>query len=480
MGVLLSVASGLLYFRQRAAGHTAIRSIAVIPLRNVSGDPGQDYLASGITELLTTELGKSLPVRVTSRTSAMRFTDSNQPITAIARELKVDVVVEGSVARQGDRLRVTTELIQASSDRHLWAETYDRDVTDVLLLEEEIARVVAREIKLNALSTNRARPAQVNRNAFESYLRARYFLDRRSEPEIRKAIAWYRQAIEEDPAYAAAYAGLADCYNQLGTVIVGATSPLETRKLAAASARRALEIDPDLAEAHAALAYCNLYNWNWAAAEQGFLRAIHANPSYASAHLWFGHYLAARRQFDRALQEVRLARDLDPLSPLIQSQVGWILEFAGRGEEAIQQFRAVLANDPNYQWALWRLGGTQMRMHDYASAIQTLQKNVEITKRSPSALGALGHAFGLAGRRDEARRILDELLAMSQQRYVPPGSIAPVYQGLGDRDKSFVWLEKCYQERANNLVWLDVSHNDDDPLRSDPRFDDLLRRIGLK
>jgi TolB-like protein/DNA-binding winged helix-turn-helix (wHTH) protein/Tfp pilus assembly protein PilF len=479
MAVLLCVAGGLLYFRQRAAGHTAIRSIAVIPLRNVSGDPGQDYLASGITELLTTELGKSLPVRVTSRTSAMRFTDSHQPIAAIARELKVDAVVEGSVARQGDRLRVTTELIQASSDRHLWAETYDRDVTDVLLLEEEIARVVAREIKSNALSANGARPGQVNRAAFESCLRARYFLDQRSEPEIRKAIAWYRQAIEEDPAYAAAYAGLADCYNQLGTVIVGAASPLETRKMAAASARRALEIDPDLAEAQAALAYCNLYDWNWAAAEQGFLRAIHANPSYASAHLWFAHYLAARRQFDRALQEVRLARDLDPLSPVIQSQVGWILEFAGRREEAIQQFRAVLANEPSYQWALWRLGSTQTEMHDYASAIRTLQKNVEITKRSPSALGTLGHALALAGRRDEARKILDELLALSRLRYVPPSSISTVYQGLGDRDKSFEWLEKCYQERANNLIWLDVSHNDD-PLRSDPRFDDLLRRIGLQ
>jgi TolB-like protein/DNA-binding winged helix-turn-helix (wHTH) protein/Tfp pilus assembly protein PilF len=480
MAMLVCVAGGLLYFRQRAAGHPVIRSIAVIPLRNVSGDPGQDYLASGITELLTTEFGKLLPVRVTSRTSAMRFKDTKLPIGAIARQLKVDAVVEGSVARQGDRLRVTTELIQASSDRHLWAETYDRDVTNVLLLEEEIALVVAREIKSNAFSADRARPAQVNRNAFESYLRARYFLDQRSEPEIRKAIASYRHAIEEDPAYAAPYAGLADCYNQLGTVIVGAASPLEVRKLAAASARRALEIDPDLAEAHAALAYCNLYDWNWAAAEQGFLRAIHANPSYASAHLWFAHYLAARRHFDRALQEVKLARDLDPLSPVIQSQVGWILEFAGRREEAIQQFRAVLANDPNYQWALWRLGATQMEMHDYASAIRTLQKNVEITKRSPSALAALGHAFGLAGRRDEARKILDELIALSRQRYVAPQSFSGVYQGLGDRDKAFEWLEKCYQERANNLIWLDVSHMDDNPLRSDPRFDDLLRRIGLK
>jgi len=477
IAVLLCAAGGLLYYR--TAANIAIRSLAVLPLRNVSGDPGQDYLANGITELLTTELGKSLPLRVTSRTSAMRFKGSNQPIAAIARELKVDALVEGSVARDGDRLRVTTELIHAPSDRHLWAQTYDRDATDVLLLEEEIARVVAREIKLNALNANRAPAARINRNAFESYLRARYFLDQRSEPEIRKAIAWYKKAIEEDPAYAAPYAGLADCYNQLGTYIVGAASPLETRKLAVASARRALEIDPDLAEANAALAYANLYDWNWAAAEQGFLRAIQANPNYAPAHLWFAHYLTARSQFDRALQEVRLARDLDPLSPIIQTQLGWILSSAGRYQEAIHELRAVLANDPNYQWALWRLGGTQMAMHDYASAIETLEKDVEISKRSDSALGTLGRAFGLAGRRDEAHKILDELLDLSRQRYVSPQSIVAVYVGLGDRDKAFEWLEKCYQERANSLTWLNASPADN-PIRSDPRFDDLLRRIGLK
>ena len=479
IAAVLCAAGGLLYYRQRAASLGAIRSIAVIPLRNASGDPGQDYLANGITELLTTELGKSLPVRVISRTSAMRFRDGNQPVAAIARELKVDAVVEGSVVRDGDRLRVTAELIHASSDRHLWAETYDRNATDVMLLEEEIARAVAREIKVNALHENRAPTAQVNRNAFESYLRARYFLDQRTEPEIRKAIAWYQKAIEEDPAYAAPYAGLADCYNQLGTNIVGAASPIETRKLAVAAARRALEIDPDLAEAHAAMAYCNLYDWNWAGAEQGFLRAIQANPSYAPAHLWFAHYLTARRQFDRALQEVRLARDLDPLSPLIQTQLGWILGFAGRPEEAIREFRAVLKYNPNYQWALWRLGSTQTDMRDYASAIETLQKAVAVSNRSPSALGKLGRAYGLVGRREEAHKILDELLALSRQRYVPPRSIVEVYIGLGDRDKIFEWLERCYQERANTMIWLNVG-TEDDPIRSDPRFDDLLRRVGLK
>ena len=472
------VAGGILYYRGHGATASPIRAIAVIPLRNVSGDPGQDFLAEGITELLTTELGKTLPVRVTSPTSSMRFRDSTRPIAEVARELGVDTVVEGSVARAGDRFRVTTQLIHAADDRHLWAETYDRDVTDVMLLEEEIAQAVAHAIRVEALPVKTVRAAPVNRDAFESCLRARYFLDQRTEPEIRKAIEWYQRAIEEDPAYAVPYAGLADCYNQLGTNIIGARSPAEVRKLAAASARRALEIDPDLAEAHASLAYCDLYDWNWGAAEKGFLRAIKANPNYAPAHLWFAHYLTARRQFERALQEVRLASDLDPLSPVIQTQVGWLMGFAGHHAEAIQQFRKVLGDNPTYQWALWQLGHNQIAMHDYAAAIETLEKAAALSNRAPSALGTLGYGYGLAGRRGDALRILKELTALSHQRYVSPKSIADVYEGLGDRDKAFEWFERCYQEHANAMIWLDVA-SEYDVLRSDPRFQDLRRRVGL-
>jgi tetratricopeptide (TPR) repeat protein len=318
----------------------------------------------------------------------------------------------------------------------------------------------------------------LNRDAFDSCLRARYFLDQRTEPEIRKAIGWYQKAIEEDPAYPVPYAGLADCYNQLGTNIIGAKSPAETRRLAAAAARRALEIDPDLAEAQAALAYCDLYDWDWNAAEQGFLRAIQANPNYAPAHLWFAHYLTARKQFDRASQEVRLARDLDPLSTVIQTQVGWLMGFAGRHAEAIELFRSVLKDNPQYQWALWQLGHNQIAIQDYAAAIETLEKDAGVSNRSPSALGTLGRAYGLAGRRDDAKRVLSELTALSRQRYVSPKSIADVYLGLGDRDKAFEWFEKCYQEHANAMVWLDVAP-EYDALHSDPRFQDLRRRVGL-
>ena len=475
--LVFSGAAALWYNRQHAAT-PLVHSLAVLPLKNLSGDPQQNYLADGLTELLTAELSRALPVRVTSRTSAMLYRNSAKPMAAIARELNVEGIVEGSAVRAGDRLRVTVQLIQAGADRHLWAETYDRDLTDIVLLEEEIARAAAREIKVSAVPPSQSRAASVNRAAFEAYLRARYYLDQRNGQDMRKAISWYEKAIEEDPAYAAPYAGLADCYNQLGTVMIGGRSPSESRKLAISAAHRALEIDPDLAEAHAALAYSNLYEWNWAAAEQGFERAILLNPNYAPAHLWFGHYHAALGHFNRALQEVRLASDLDPLSPIMQTQIAWILSHARRYPEAVRQFRKVLAENPTYQWALWQLGGAQIAMHDYNAAIETLEKAVEVGGRSPSALGTLGQAYALAGRRKEAQALLDELLAMSRQRYVPPHVMVHIYLGLGDRDKVFEWLEKSYQERSNSLIWLGGSMFD--PVRSDPRFDNLLHLIGLK
>jgi TolB-like protein/DNA-binding winged helix-turn-helix (wHTH) protein/Tfp pilus assembly protein PilF len=477
--LVLAAMGGMIYKSQRGAGGPTIGSIAVLPFKNLSGDAGQDYLANGITELLTTQLGKDLSVRVISRASATRFRDSERPLSAIAKDLGVEAVLEGSVARQGDHLWVAARLIYARTERQLWAESYDRDLVDVLILEEEIAWEIAGKIKAHALHTDQGHVARVNRGALEAYLRGTHYLDQRTEPEIRKAITWYQKAIEEDPAYAAPYAGLADCYNQLGTNLIGAQSPIKSRKLAIASARRALEIDPGLAQAHAALAYANLYDWNWVEAKDGFLRAIQANPSYAPGHLWFAHYLAAQRQFDRALQEAGLARDLDPLSPIIRTQYGWILGFAGRHQEAIEQFRAVLEDNPNYQWALWRLGSSQMALHEFDSAIETLKKAAEISHRSPSALATLGHAYGLSGQRDKAKEILDELLALSHHRYVSPQSIVHLYMGLTDRDKTFEWLEKCYQERANTLIWLNTSPIDD-PMRADPRFDSLLRRVGLK
>ena len=431
-----------------------------------------------MTDLLTAEVSKALRSRVTSCTSAMRYRNSGKPLAMIADELNVEAVIEGSVVSSGGRVRITVQLIHVASDRHLWAETYDRELSDVPLLQHEIARAIAHEIQASTRAPSGNGPAPINRSAFEAYLRARYYLDQRTAESIPAAISWYQKAIHEEPAYARAYAGLADCYNQLGTVMIGGRPPSESRKLAIAAASRALEIDPELAEAHAARGYSDLYEWNWDRAKKGLDRAVSLNPNYAPAHLWLAHYLAARGQFDQALQEVRLARDLDPLSPIIQTQVGWILRFARRQNEAIAEFRKALRMQPDYQWATWQLGGALISKGDYAGAIRILQKDVE-RSHAPAALSTLGYAYGLAGRRLEAERVLADLLVLSRQRYVPPSCFVDVYGGLRDRDKVFEWLEIAYQERSNRLLWLGVSA-DMDWLRDDSRLDSLLRRTGLK
>ncbi|MEO7142870.1 MAG: winged helix-turn-helix domain-containing protein [Bryobacteraceae bacterium] len=477
--ILCAAALAFWYYQNRQPGASDIGSIAVLPLKNLSGNAEQDYFADGITELLTGELSKALHIRVTSRTSAMRYRNSDKTLPVIARELNVDAVLEGSVIRSGNRLRLTAQLIQARSDRHLWAETYDRDLVDVLTMQMEIARAIAHEIVAKGVAGGQRRTVAVNPDAFEAFLRARYYFDQRTGSEINKAISWYQKAIEADPTYAPAYAGLADCYNQLGTVMVSDRSPVESRRLAMAAANRALEINPELAEAHAALAYSNLYDWNWSRAQEGFERAIALNPNYAPAHLWFAHYLAARGQFDRALQEVRLASNLDPLSPITQTQIGWILVYAHRIPEGVAQYRKVLEQSPGFEWAQWQLGIALMFLPDYAAAIQTFEKAIREGNRNPSMLGTLGMAYGLAGRRKEAQDALNELLALSRHRYVSPLSFLHVYVGLGDRDHAFEYMEKAYQDRSNGLLWLAVWPGYDS-IRDDRRFEMYLRRIGLK
>jgi TolB-like protein/DNA-binding winged helix-turn-helix (wHTH) protein/Tfp pilus assembly protein PilF len=470
--------TGWWYSSRHRTASPAIHSLAVLPLKNLSGDPQQDYFADGITELLTGEISKTLPVRVVSRTSAMTYRGKEKPLPEIARELNVDLVIEGSVIRSGTHLRVTAQLIDALKDRHLWAETYDRDVVDTLTLQQEIARAVSHQIGIAEAGSGQRKVAPVNRDAFEAYLRARYYLDQRTGPEVGKAVSWFQKAIESDPAYAPPYAGLADCYNQQGTVMIGAKSPADSRKLAMAAANRALEIDPDLAEAHAALAYSNLYDWNWARARQGFERAIALNPNYAPAHLWFAHYLTARGEFDRGQQEVRLAADLDPLSPIIQTQIAWLLGHARRFPEAIAQYRKVLVQYPDYQWALWSLGGALLETGDYGAAIQTFEQAAHVN-RTASMLGSLAWAYGRAGRKQDAEKLLKELQSLSEHSYVPPHAMVHVYLGLGDADKVFEWMEKSYQERSNSLLWLG-SGALFDPVRSDPRFEAYLRKVGLK
>jgi len=469
--------------RTPAPGETppVVRSLAVLPLENASGDPQQEYLADGLTEALTGSLGRISALRVISRTSVMQFRATKKPLPEIARQLGVDAVARGSMTRFGDRVRVSLELIQVSTGRQLWAETYERDLTAGPAWQSEVASAVAREVRLKVTPAEAARLASarpVSRDAFESFLRGRHWWNKRTDEAIHKAIDYFRMAIDEDPAYAPAYAGLADCYNLLGTVVIGSQSPSQMRPLAAAAAARALEIDGDLAEAHAALGFAKLYDWNWSGAEQSLRRAIELNPSYAPVRIWHASYLVCTGRTGEAVGEARRAEQLDPLSLIVITQVGWILAYDRRYDEAIEQYLRALETDPNYLWALQQLGQAYAYQSRFDDAIRTLEKAAAVSERSPAALGSLAQTYGMAGRVAEARKLVAELTERSKRQYVPPASVAWGYFGLGDSDRGFEWLEKAYQERSNAVAYLAASAHYN-RVRSDPRFLDLLRRIGL-
>jgi TolB-like protein/DNA-binding winged helix-turn-helix (wHTH) protein/Flp pilus assembly protein TadD len=478
---ILAAAGGAALYVRLGAHASQVRSVVVLPLENQSGDPKQDYFADGLTEVLTGDLAKIRTLRVVSRTSAMHYRKTTKLAPEIARELNVDALVEGSVARSGDRVQIRIQLIRGSTDEHLWAESYDREMKDVLRLQSEVALAIAREIQARLSPEEQVRFSgrrPVNQDAFDSYLRGRYAWNERTPAAIHAAIGHFQAAIQFDPAYAPAYAGLADCYNQLGTVIIGVRPPSETRPMAVAAARKALEIDNGLAEAHAALAYTDLYDWNWARAEQGFRKAIELNPSYASAHLWYAHFLTARRRFNEALQEVYTARGLDPLSPIIATQVGWIYHKMGRQEEAIAEYRKVLASFPEYIWAHWQIGLALSLQSRHDQAVAALEKACSLSGRNPSILGSLAMAYGRAGERTKALKLLAELNELARRRYVSPAAFESVYSGLGDLDRQFEYLEKSYRERSNSLAHLAVNPGRERAL-GDPRGQELLRRLGL-
>ena len=481
--IALAVLSGLVYAwsaSRRSPATPLFDSVAVLPFQNLTGDPNQVYVSDGLTESLIVEVAKIRPLRVISRTSVMKYKEGRKPLPQVARELNVGAVIEGSVARFGDRVHVTVQLIDARNDSHLWAETYERDLAEIPKLWGEVATAVAREMRARVEPEQHTRfgSRPVKREAFDAYLRGRYYWNKRTAGNIQKAIEWFRKAIDEDPAYARPYAGLADCYNQLGTVLIGGQPPTASRPMAIAAARKALEIDPELAEAHAALAYARLYSWEWAAAEEGFQRALQLDPSYAPAHLWYAHSLSMRKRHEEALREVRLAQQLDPLSPIIRTQVGWILQHGRRYDEAIQELRKVLETDPDYLWALWRIGSSYASKSMFQEAIDALEKAAKLSGRSPSILGTLAETYGLSGRKELTRKLLIEMEAQSRQQYVPAFAFAHVYIGLGDSERVLEWLEKAYQQREQGVAWL-ANLEDHGPYRSDPRFHELIRRVGL-
>jgi len=471
---------GYRFIGSLAAKPGRIESLAVLPLENLSGDAEQDYFAEGMTEALITSLAKIGALRVVSRTSVMQYKGVRKSLRDIALELQVDGVVEGTVQRSGERLRISAQLIHAPTDTHLWAESYDRDLRDVLALQSEVSRAIAREVQIKLTPLDQARIAQahpVDPEAYDAYLKGRYHWNRRRGEGLQPAVQYFEQAIAKDPAYGAAYAGLADCLTVLGWSSF--VAPDEGCGRAIGLARKALEMDRSLAEGHASLAMATAnYEYDFVSAEREFERSIELNPRYATAHHWFGMYLALMGRYEESYAEVKRAVRLDPHSLMIRWTLGFACWCARRYDQAIEQYEKVLELDPNFVWAQQGMASTFREKSMHERAIAAAQRTVELSPGAPTFVGFLGLAYAAAGHRDETQNILQQLQELSKQRYVTPYLVAQIHASLGETDEAFRWLEIGYRERAAWMVLLKIDSRFDG-LRSDPRFQDLLRRMNF-
>jgi len=457
-------------------------SLVVLPLENLTGDKEQDYFADGMTDDLTANLAKIRSLRVISRSTAMAYKGTHKPLSEIARELRVDAVVEGTVLRAGNRVRITAELVQVSTDHHLWADTYESQIGDVLALQNRVSSAIVDEIRINLTPEDKQRLAKnpsVSPDAYEDYLKGRYYWNRRSGEGFAKAIGYFEEATRKDPQYALAYAGLADCYGIIGPTIYGTVPSAEAAQKAKAAAIRALEIDPSLAEAETSLATAKFnYDWDWPGASEGFKRAIQLDPKYATAYQRYSLYSIAMGRFDDSFEQIKRARDLDPLSISINSSFGWRLYLARQYDRSIAQLRDTLEMDPSYEWAHLILGQAYEQKGEYILAISELRKAVELSHNSPLMVSALAHAYAISGNRAEAQKLLGQLVTESRKQYVSPYYIAVVYLGLGKNDLATTWLEKAFADRSNGLVFAKVEP-ELDPLRSDPRFIALEQKLNF-
>jgi TolB-like protein/DNA-binding winged helix-turn-helix (wHTH) protein/Flp pilus assembly protein TadD len=460
---------------------TKIQSIAVLSLTNLSGDPSQDYLADGITEAITTDLAKFHSLRVVSRTSAMQYNSRKKPLPEIARELHVDAIVEGGMMRSGAHVRVTAQLTRAANDEQIWAESYEREVRDLLALQNDVARDIAEHVQAQITAQDRerlstARP--LNSAAHEEYVKGRFFWNKRTENGYLDAIDHFLRAIQIDPQYPEPYAGLADTYALLGS-LGGASIPRrDAMNNARSIARKALELDPTMAEAHTSLAFVLMhYDWDFAAAEKEYLRAIDLNPNYATAHQWYAVNLAVTGRMDAALAELRHAQELDPLSLIISADIGELLGCARRYEDAATQLQATLKMDPNFLLAHYNLVVIYQYQKKYAEAADQARKAVELAPSSLWAQGLLGSTYALTGQPDKARKVMASI-QRSPQGKDAANVLALIAIGLGDKDEAFHWLQVARDQRSGSLILM-KSIPSLDPLRSDPRFVSLLHDVGL-
>ena len=465
--------------RTRSATRPKIQSLAVLPLRNLSGDPTQEYFSDGMTEAIIGRLSMIRGLRVISRTSVMRYKDTHTSVPEIAKTLGVDAIVEGSVIREGGRIRVHAQLIRAATDEHFWSETYDRELGDALAFESEVAQAIAGRVEVSVTGVERARliaARQVAPEVYESYLKG-LFEAEYSQAAVKKSIAYFEEAIRKDPAFAPAYLGLAGAYDALGTSGIGGASPRELRPKVISAARKALELDPTIAQAHGLLAVVYQEQWQWGDAEGQFTRVLELTPNDAGAHIAFAGWLLCQGRTEEAIKWSRRARELDPFGVGGES-VGWILFQSRHYDEAIRELRSALAVRPNDGLIYWFLGFALIANGQADEAIPVLENAVALTDRSPAVIGVLVRAYAHAGRRTDALRLLDELKRRQRKGYIPTAAFVNAYLGLGDNEQAIVWLERAYEEQSMIMEYIKV-HPFFDPLRSDPRFADLVRRVGL-
>jgi len=452
-------------------------TLAVRPFKNMSGDPGQDFVADGLTEEMITWLGQLHPdeMGVIRLSPAYAMSDLDR----IGKDVHANYVLEGGVRVSGQRVAITAQLFQVSDHTLVWGEAYERDLQDVLRIQAEVAGAIASGV-LNKLPHAQPPIRQVNREAYLAYLQGRYFWNKRTEDGFAKAITMFRRSIEIDPTYAPSYAGLADCYELLGSAPYSTLTPKEAFPQAEAAARKALELDGTLAEAYVPLGYSQLvYEWNFPEARKDFERALQLRPGYATAHQFYGYYLTAMGKSAEAIAERKKAVELDPISPLLNSALGEAYYHARRFDVTIEQNKKALELDPHYAIALVNIGRAyeQMGMHQQArDAFQTI---LTAAPEDPAILSLLGHEYAVSGDKVNANRTLAKLTEISTRKYVPALYFATVYIGLNRKDDAFYWLDKAYDERCEYLVYLGTEPMAD-PLRSDPRFSRLLGRIGLK
>jgi TolB-like protein/Flp pilus assembly protein TadD len=478
LGLLVTTVIIVRHHATRPARPT-ITSLAVLPLKNLSGDSTQDYLADGMTEALIGRLSGIRGLRVVSHTSVMQFKNPQLSVPEIARVLGVDAIVEGSVIRQGSRVRVSAQLIQGSTDEHFWSATYDRELQDALALQSELAQSIAEKVEVTVSATEQRRLAvsrPVAPEVYESYLKGRFVGKTDSRSGVEQSIGYFQDAINKDPTFAPAYVGLAEAFSELGTVFIG-VPPEDTRPKVVSAARKALELDPELANAHVLLAGVYQEQWRWADAEAEYNRALQLNPNGAGAHVGFAMWLLCQGRTDEALTWAQRGRQLDPMA-VSGDSIGSILFQSRRYDDAIHELRSVLAVRPDNASALWDLGFVLIENKQPAEAIPVLEKAASVSERSPGVLGVLIAAYTHAGRRRDALLLLSELKNRRQAGYVPAGAFVNAYLGLDEKELAFAALEQAYKEQSNLLQFVKV-HPFFDPLRTDPRFAELVRRVGL-